>query len=358
MNSQVFITTSKCRIVVLVYLLPHKSYVYRQIREQEKAHKVTLAVIEGRFIAPDVIKQPKCISINSIKDCPSTSLNCSPCKMSSDKNFTTKSNRISDDSGVVCFNTTDDLLNASSSSVVHNSLSTDSISSASYTSAMSSCNSFSSASSAMFLLTERQDHNDRVEQSLNSSPGDSLGSDLSLQYKSVYSRNTSFEAPNTIITCTPSAIKRREKRGNHLVGTGSLEETVAEENVGKYGSKRLTHVQQMRMRFENWCHLNEQKKRCEAIHCKGSIREEVQFDSLPIIPFKKSGSDKKTSTVESPSSPELIAGVIATEEDDDKSEEVDSSNPEQASLDCACGDDDGDKDEIEFREIGKLGIWR
>lgn len=255
-------------------------------------------------------------------------------------NNNNKSNRISDDSGVVCFNTSDELTMSSSSSY----------------------SSYSSAS-AMFLQGERSDpngnhSNNKESKPLQANTCDSLGNDL-FAYKSVYNRNTSFEAPDSIVTCTPSAIKRREKRGNYVIGSGivaeegntSLHESNSRE--GKYGSKRLTHVQQMRMRFENWCHLNEEKKRCEAVHCKGSIRGDVpQFDSLPIIPFQKTNSDKTSpSSVES--SPGLLIGeVIATglDKEEVEEEEGDSDNPDQ--LNCGCADGD-DKEQIEFRENGK-----
>lgn len=256
-------------------------------------------------------------------------------------NNNNKSNRISDDSGVVCFNTSDELTMSSSSSYC----------------------SYSSAS-AMFLQGERSDpngnhSNNKESKSHKPNTCDSLGNDL-FAYKSVYNRNTSFEAPDSIVTCTPSAIKRREKRGNYVIGSGivaeegntSLQESSSRE--GKYVSKRLTHVQQMRMRFENWCHLNEEKKRCEAVHCKGSIRGDVpQFDSLPIIPFQKTNSDKTSpSSVES--SPGLLIGeVIATgldKEEVEEEEEGDSDNPDQ--LNCGCADGD-DKEQIEFRENGK-----
>lgn len=258
-------------------------------------------------------------------------------------NNNNKSNRISDDSGVVCFNTSDELTMSTTST--------------------SSYSSYSSAS-AMFLQGERSDpngnhSNNKESKPLKANTCDSLGNDL-FAYKSVYNRNTSFEAPDSIVTCTPSAIKRREKRGNYVIGSGivaeegntSLQESSSRE--GKYGSKRLTHVQQMRMRFENWCHLNEEKKRCEAVHCKGSIRGDVpQFDSLPIIPFQKTNSDKTSpSSVES--SPGLLIGeVIATgldKEEVEEEEEGDSDNPDQ--LNCGCADGD-DKEQIEFRENGK-----
>lgn len=226
----------------------------------------------------------------------------------------TKSNRISDDSGVVCF------FNASSNEDTN-------LSSSSYSSA-----------SAMFLQAERiQD-----QQSESNSGSQSL-----FQYKSVYARNTSFDgiaAPTSLITCTAapsSAIKRREKRGNYVIGSGNTEQNVKTENAGKYGSKRLTHVQQMRMRFENWCQLNAEEKRCEAVNCKGAggvIREDQKFDSLPIIPFVKSRSDK-AAVVESP--PLIEVTVKNKPEGDEEAQE--------ASLTCDCDSEDKE----DFRENGK-----
>lgn len=81
---------------------------------------------------------------------------------------------------------------------------------------------------------------------------------------------------------------------------------------GKYGSKRLTHVQQMRERFENLCKINKSNeiKRCEAVNCKGGVRGEEQFDSLPIIPFGKNsgggGGDRRTT----PTTPKVDSPLI------------------------------------------------
>lgn len=138
----------------------------------------------------------------------------------------TKSNRISDDSGVVCFNTT-----AEESFCF-------------VSSPDSSCNTFSGSASAMFLHAERQQPEE--DEGLS-------GSKSLLQYKSVYARNTSFETVNSLNTNhnTPPIIKRREKRGKYVIGSGNVAGNVTSAEggggVGKYGSKRLTHVQQVRL---------------------------------------------------------------------------------------------------------------
>lgn len=227
-----------------------------------------------------------------------------------------KWNRISDDSGVVCFNTTDEFLNASQNS--------------------SSCNSFTSGSlaSAMLLTSERlgEDHTRAV--------GASIGQ---FEYKSVYTRKTSYDEPQGILNCNNNGepIKRRQKRGNYVIGSGQTEDTSDTGDGGKYGSKRLTHVQQMRLRFENWCSLKADSQRCEAENCK-----RTQFDSLPIIPFGKAngGSRERSdkSAAESPVSP--IIEVITT--DTELETELDEGKASQA---CECSSE-GDKEE--FRENG------
>lgn len=241
-----------------------------------------------------------------------------------------KSNRISDDSGVVCFNTMEDH---------HQTLNVSSLFP-------------NSSSSAMFLTAERH------QKSLtNDSP--SL-----FQYKSVYSNCSSLHSPTSIIPTTVP-VKHRQKRGKYVVGSGqavvavgdSLEEDSVPES--KYGVKRLSHVQQMRMRFENWCNINNEVKRCEASHCKG-IKEE-QFDSLPIIPFAK-GGDKRP-LVESPL--EAI-GVVGTG-DKQKPARESPTDPSESPLVCECDNEEQEEGRVEangnqeeeegsFRENGKLSM--
>lgn len=248
-----------------------------------------------------------------------------------------KSNRISDDSGVVCFNTMED----------HHQAFTDS--------------SSNSSSSAMFLTAERHQ-----KSSDNASPSSLL------QYKSVYSNSSSLHS--SIITTTVP-VKRREKRGNYVIGSGQVpvagENSVHEDNApttNKYGVKRLSHVQQMRLRFENWCNINNEVKRCEASHCKG-VKEE-QFDSLPIIPFAKGSGDKRPLLVESPRvEEEEVTKVLGGRGDKHKPAVQESPpNPPQSPLVCECSDNEGgveangnqgeqEEEEGSFRENGKLSMF-
>lgn len=174
----------------------------------------------------------------------------------------------------------------------------------------------------------------------------------------MYQRNT---GPKSI---GPSAVKRREKRGNYVIGSGNTAENVSAENAGRYGSKRLTHVQQMRLRFENWCQLNEEEKRCEAVHCK-NVRQEPQFDSLPIITYQKIGRISREGADKAHLAESPLIQVTATAltidkpdgaADDDEEEEEgaggeeEATQAQEASLTCDC-DSSGDKEE--FRENGK-----
>lgn len=107
------------------------------------------------------------------------------------------------------------------------------------------------------------------------------------------------------------------------------------------------------MRFENWCQLNAEAKRCDAVHCKGG-REEQRFESLPIIPFGKKGDKAENSGGDS----QLIEVNGAAASNGFDKREGGSVNEDQgeqevaaASLTCDCDNGNGDKEE--FPEIGK-----
>lgn len=223
--------------------------------------------------------------------------------MSADK---LKSNRISDDSGVVCFNSFDDPPQST------------------------------------------------MEYSVASSPYASVPPQNGMS--SAFQYSVQGHPPSSII----GQVKRREKKKNYVIGSGimapSEQEMVgssAEQNgkPGKYGSKRISHVQQMRLRFENLCKLNNspnngpRDRKCEAVNCKGGVdrRTEKPFESLPIIPLHHDEDDSTfTSAAAAGDSFLEVSAVLSVE--DRVSTILATTTTTTTSSDCECDDNDNDDD--------------
>lgn len=233
-----------------------------------------------------------------------------------------KSNRISDDSGVVCFNSFDDPLPPQSIAMEYSTSST----------------------TTTYASLPLQ-----------------YGTSSVIQYSSGQSQTTSEAI---------GQVKRRAKKNNYVIGSGIVTSAAAEAapdqnggKLGKYGSKRLSHVQQMRLRFENLCKINNNNnlrdRKCQAADCKGGVERrtaaEKPFESLPIIHLHDEDSALFASTNSSnaaadDSSLEVSAELSA---EDRVSEVLVTAATATTSSDCECDDND-DNDLVDWKSEGEL----